>query len=72
MYLYGHKRRTDFLPVGGNPEEEVLERGYESLTDDDEEGQGIEYTREENELNKTVVFDDSYVAPKSNTDGDFQ
>ena len=62
MYLYGHKRRTDFLPVGGNPEEEVLERGYESLSDSDEEGQGIEYAREENNLNQTVVFDDEYVA----------
>ena len=42
-FLYGHKRRTDFLPVGGNPEEEVLERGYDSVTDDDEEGCGLEY-----------------------------
>ena len=42
-FLYGHKRRTDFLPVGGNPEEEVCERGYDSLTDDDEEGHGLEY-----------------------------
>ena len=42
-YLYGHKRRTDFLPVGGNEEDEVLKRGYESLTDDDEDGRGIEY-----------------------------
>ena len=42
-FLYGHKRRTDFLPVGGNPEDEVCERGYESVTDDDEEGCGLEY-----------------------------
>ena len=48
--------------MGGNPEEEVWERGYESLTDDDEEGRGIEYAREENNLNQTVVFDDEYVA----------
>ena len=52
MYLYGHKRRTDFLPVGGNPEEEVLERGYESLSDSDEEGPGLEYACEENTLNQ--------------------
>ena len=57
--------------MGGNEEEEVLERGYDSLTDDDDEGRGIEYAREENALNKTVVFDDDYVAPISNTDGDF-
>ena len=29
--------------MGGNPEEEVWQRGYDSVTDDDEEGHGIEY-----------------------------
>ena len=48
-FLYGHKRRTDFLPVGGNPEEEVLERGYDSVTDDDEDGHGIEYAMGDDE-----------------------
>ena len=44
-YLYGHKRRTDFLPVGGNEEDEVLERGYYSLTDEDSDSdpRGREY-----------------------------
>lgn len=44
-FLYGHLRRTDFLPVGGegNPEE-VLERGYDSLSDDDDEdARGLGY-----------------------------
>ena len=36
-------RRTDFLPVGGKADEEVSERGYEPLSDDDDEGQGLEY-----------------------------
>ena len=44
-YLCGHKRRTDFLPVGGNEEDEVLERGYLSLTDSgsDSDPRGREY-----------------------------
>ena len=29
--------------MGGNPEEEVCQRGYDSLTDDDEDGHGLEY-----------------------------
>ena len=33
-YLYGHKRRTDFLPVGGDEEQEVSKRG--PLSDSDE------------------------------------
>ena len=47
-YLYGHMRRTDFLPVGGEGSEEVLERGYDSLSDDDEDGRGLEYACEGN------------------------
>ena len=45
-------RRTDFLPVGGEGEVEVLERGYDSLSDD-EEGRGLEYACEGN----SDVFD---------------
>ena len=45
-------RRTDFLPVGGEADDKVSERGYESLSDDDE-GRGIEYACEGNES----VFD---------------
>jgi hypothetical protein len=46
-FLYGHKRRTDFLPVGGEGADEVLERGYDSLSDDDDEGRGLEYADDE-------------------------
>ena len=42
-YLYGKLRRSDFLPVGPELEEEQLERGYESLSSDDEDGGGLEY-----------------------------
>ena len=48
-FLHGHLRRTDFLPVGGEGNaEEVLERGYDSLSDDDEDGRGLEYACERN------------------------
>ena len=39
-------RRTDFPPVGGEADEEVLDRGYDSLSDSDEEGRGLEYACE--------------------------
>ena len=42
-YLYGKLRRSDFLPVGEEQEDEVLERGYYSLSSDDDEGRGLEY-----------------------------
>ena len=45
-YIYGHLRRTDFLPVGGDEDDEVLEHGYDSLSDDDEDGRGLEYACE--------------------------
>ena len=41
-YLYGKVRRTDFLPVGGDSEDEVLERGNMSETSDDEDGHGMD------------------------------
>lgn len=50
-YLYGHMRRTDFIPVGGEGDDEVLERGYDSLSDDDEECRGLEYAGEGNVFN---------------------
>jgi hypothetical protein len=46
VYVFGRLRRTDFLPVGEEREDEVLERGYNSLSSDDEEdehGRGLEY-----------------------------
>ena len=42
-YLFGKMRRSDFLPVGEEKEDEVLERGYESLESEDDEGCGLEY-----------------------------
>ena len=42
-YLYGKLRRSDFLPVGPEQENEVLERGYESVSSGDSEGAGLEY-----------------------------
>ena len=42
-FLYGKLRRSDFLPVGAPGPEEVCERGYLSLSDDDDEGVGMEY-----------------------------
>ena len=42
-YLYGKLRRTDFLPVGEEKEEEELKRGYSSLSSDDSDGAGLEY-----------------------------
>ena len=50
-YLYGKLRRTDFLPVGPDLESEVLQRGYDSLSSDDEDGHGLAYP-------KNDAFDD--------------
>lgn len=46
-YLYGKLRRSDFLPVGSEREDEVLERGYYSLDSSDSEFDGREYTIDE-------------------------
>ena len=43
VHVFGRLRRTDFLPVGDVNEMEVLERGYDSVSSDDEEGRGLEY-----------------------------
>ena len=43
VYMFGKLRRTDFLPVGPELETEVLQRGYDSVDSDDEEGAGLEY-----------------------------
>ena len=42
-YLYGKLRVSDFLPAGEAKEDEVLERGYYSVSSDDSEGCGLEY-----------------------------
>ena len=48
-FLYGKLRRTDFLPVGPEQEDEVLERGYESVSSDEDGGAGLEYAFPEGE-----------------------
>ena len=48
-HVYGKLRRTDFLPVGPEQEDEVLERGYESVSSDDDDGCGLEYAFSEGE-----------------------
>ena len=42
-HLYGKLRRTDFLPVGDEKESEVLQREYDSVSSDDDEGKGLEH-----------------------------
>ena len=42
-HVFGKLRRSDFLPVGEPKEDEVLERGYESLDSDVDGGTGMEY-----------------------------
>ena len=42
-FLYGKLRRSDFLPVGDELDEEVLERGYDSVSSDESDGAGLEY-----------------------------
>ena len=42
-YYFGRIRRSDFLPVGEEGEDEVLERGYYSVDSSDDEERGREY-----------------------------
>ena len=46
-YLYGKLRRSDFLPVGKEKEDEVLVRGYYSLDSSDSEFDGLQYAIDE-------------------------
>ena len=48
-YVYGKLRRSDFLPVGDEKPDEVLQRGYESVSSQDEDGRGDEYAFADNE-----------------------
>jgi hypothetical protein len=41
-HLYGKLRVSDFLPVGELQEDEITERGYHSVSSEDEAGQGLE------------------------------
>ena len=42
-YVYGKLRRTDFLPVGDEREDEVLERGWDSVTSSEDSEHGQQY-----------------------------
>ena len=73
-HIFGKLRRTDFLPVGLDKEDEVLERGYDSLDSDNEEGCGLEYAFQGNEQDEE---DDDVADPTENcgnelVDVDFQ
>ena len=46
-YLYGKLRRSDFLPVGEELDEEVLEHGYDSVSSEESDGAGLEYAFED-------------------------
>ena len=78
-FLYGRLRVSDFLPVGGLREdgkirdEEVLERGYLSVSSDGDDGEGIALAYG-NPLAGGMDSDDDVpvVAPPSADDVDFQ
>ena len=63
-YLYGKLRRSDFLPVGEALPEEVLERGYESVSSGDSDGAGLEYCTNDTE----EYLADFEVLPQCETD----
>ena len=71
VHLYGKLRRTDFLPVGEEKEDEVLERGWDSTnTSDDEEkgmakGMAARYADESSD-------EEGYLAGASDDDDDDQ
>ena len=56
-------RRTDFLPVGGENADEVLERGYDSLSDEDEDGPRTEHACEDNLFNIVVSPSEEFSGP---------
>ena len=66
VYLYGKLRRTDFLPVGEEKEDEVLERGYLSVSSDDEDGCGLEKVYEGRAQDESDV--DAYGEVEANDD----
>jgi len=67
-YVYGKLRRTDFLPVGDAKEEEVLDRGYSSLSSDDSDGAGLEYAFPEDESDLEHVPDEAEGNALNDTD----
>ena len=66
VYLSDKIRRTDFLPVGDEQEDEVLERGYLSVSSDDEGGCGLEKVYEGRALEDSE--DEEYGEVEANDD----
>ena len=47
--VFGNLRRSDFLPVCEESQDEVLYRGYESVSSEEDEGRGDEIAFADNE-----------------------
>ena len=62
-FLYGRLRVSDFLPVGESCEDDVVERGYESMSSgsdsDADMGKGIELAYEQRSSLTGGLFDDT-------------
>ena len=62
-FLYGRLRVSDFLPVGESCEDDVVERGYESMSSgsdsDADMGKGIELAYEQRSSLAGGLFDDT-------------
>ena len=62
-FLYGRLRVSDFLPVGKSCEDDVVERGYESMSSgsdsDADMGKGIELACEQRSSLAGGLFDDT-------------
>ena len=56
-FAYGKLRQTDFLPVGEPSGDEVLDRGYYSVSSSDEEGCEADEAFEEGNHEMVDVFD---------------
>ena len=53
-YLYGNMRRTDFLPVGDEREEEVLERSIASASSSDDDWRGHHFPRDSSNSSEEI------------------
>ena len=67
-YLYGKLRMTDFLPVGEELGDEVLIRGVDSETSDEDDGMGLQWAFNESDEEYDFAAD----AGEDHGAGDFQ
>ena len=58
--------------MGGESSDEVLQRGYDSLSDDDEDGRGLEYACDEDSIFQDGVSIEDLVAKTTPIDADFE